>query len=65
MKRRKTGGALRRFARDESGATALEYVLIAGLVTLGIVGAIAGAGNVLEERWDDINGKVGAAVSDQ
>jgi pilus assembly protein Flp/PilA len=32
--------ALTRFARDESGATAVEYALIAGLIFLAIVGAV-------------------------
>lgn len=33
-------GWLRRFARSEKGATAIEYALIAGLIVVAIVGAI-------------------------
>jgi len=31
---------LRRFARDDSGATAIEYALIASGISIAIVGAI-------------------------
>jgi len=31
---------LRRFADDENGATAIEYALIAGIVSLAIVGGL-------------------------
>ena len=31
---------IRAFAADESGATAIEYALIASLVSVGIVGAL-------------------------
>lgn len=31
---------IRRFVRDESGATAIEYALIAGILFLGIVTAV-------------------------
>ena len=34
----------RRFARDESGATAIEYALIAALIFLAIVTAVGQAG---------------------
>ncbi|MFO1106950.1 MAG: Flp family type IVb pilin [Amaricoccus sp.] len=31
---------LRTFAADDSGATAIEYALIAGLVVVGVIGAM-------------------------
>lgn len=33
------------FARDEAGATAIEYGLIAALVAVGIIGALQGFKN--------------------
>ena len=38
---------LLRFARDESGATAIEYGLIAGLIAIVIVSAVRGVGTKL------------------
>jgi pilus assembly protein Flp/PilA len=34
-----------RFARDESGATAIEYGLIAALIAVVIISAVKGLGN--------------------
>ena len=38
---------LARLIRDESGATAIEYGLIAALIALAAVTAMSGAGNAL------------------
>ena len=35
---------MQRFVRDENGATAIEYGMIAGLVIVAIVGAIMAVG---------------------
>ncbi|WP_339771037.1 Flp family type IVb pilin [uncultured Pseudosulfitobacter sp.] len=40
----KTFKFLKRFARDEDGATAIEYGLFAALVAAVIVGTVAGLG---------------------
>lgn len=34
-----------RFARDEDGATAIEYALIAGCISIAIVGAVTSIGS--------------------
>jgi pilus assembly protein Flp/PilA len=44
---------IRRFLNDESGATAIEYALIAGLIFLAIVGAIIPIGASLSETFDE------------
>jgi pilus assembly protein Flp/PilA len=36
-----------RFLRDESGATAIEYGLVAVIVSVGIIGAAEGVRNAL------------------
>ncbi len=36
-----------RFAKDESGATAIEYGLIAALISVGIIAAVGLLGNNL------------------
>ena len=40
-----------RFARDESGATAIEYGLIAALIACVIIGSVSLAGTNLKKQW--------------
>jgi pilus assembly protein Flp/PilA len=35
-----------RFINDESGATAIEYGIIAGLISIAIVGVLSGTGGL-------------------
>jgi pilus assembly protein Flp/PilA len=42
------------FARDEGGATAIEYGMIAGLVSLAILTAIQHMGQTLEQIFTSI-----------
>lgn len=44
-----------RFAQDESGATAIEYGLIAALISVVIIGAVATLGGSLTKVFGDIN----------
>lgn len=39
-----SGQARRRFQNDESGATAIEYALVAGLIFLAIVSSLSAVG---------------------
>ena len=48
-----------RFAKDESGATAIEYGLIAGLIAVVIVGAITTSGTTLNGIFGKINTSLG------
>lgn len=53
---------LARFAKDESGATAIEYGLIAALLSVVIIGALQLAGPALGRVWTAIQtALVGAA----
>lgn len=49
---------LSRFAKDRSGATAIEYGLIAGLIAVVIIGAVTTVGTNL----NTVFGKVGTAL---
>ncbi|GJD96000.1 Flp family type IVb pilin [Methylobacterium iners] len=51
----------RRFARDDSGATAIEYALIAGLIFLAAVGGI----NLYASSVQGVYNKIGTAVAGQ
>jgi pilus assembly protein Flp/PilA len=44
-----------RFAKDESGATAIEYGLIAALISVGIIVAVSTLGGTLSGVFEDIN----------
>ena len=44
-----------RFLKDESGATAIEYGLIAALISVVIVGAVSAIGTELNEAFTTIS----------
>jgi pilus assembly protein Flp/PilA len=46
---------LARFVKDESGATAIEYGLIAAGISLAIIAAVNGLGNTLSGKFVSIN----------
>ncbi|TYC49184.1 Flp family type IVb pilin [Rhodobacterales bacterium] len=50
-----------RFAKDESGATAIEYGLIAGLLSIVIVAAVGATGTSVTGIFDTITGKLNEA----
>jgi len=45
---------LTRFAKDESGATAIEYGLIAALISVAIVGVLPFVGTALTNTFTSI-----------
>ena len=47
-----------RFLKDESGATAIEYGLIASLIGLAIVGSFSQLADQLQALWGDNNGDI-------
>ena len=46
---------LKKFLADESGATAIEYGLIAAGISLAIIGAVNGIGGNLSTKFGAIN----------
>lgn len=44
---------IRRFLAGESGATAIEYGLIAALISLAIVSALGATGTSVGDIWND------------
>ena len=44
-----------RFVRDESGATAIEYGLIAAGISLAIIAVVNGLGSNLNTKFTSIN----------
>ena len=47
-----------RFVRDESGATAIEYGLIAALIAVVIIGAVTAVGTSLSTTFTTVVGQV-------
>jgi pilus assembly protein Flp/PilA len=49
-----------RFAKDESGATAIEYGLIAALIAVAIIGGARALGQQLNNRFATLSNQVAA-----
>jgi pilus assembly protein Flp/PilA len=52
-----------RFVKDESGATAIEYGLIAALIGVAIITAATSLGNQLSTTFNTIDDKLGTATN--
>jgi pilus assembly protein Flp/PilA len=50
-----------RFLKDESGATAIEYGLIAALIAVVIITGVGALGTTLNTKFNDIKTKVANA----
>ena len=47
-----------RFVKDEAGATAIEYGLIAALIAVAIIGALTTLGGNMSTMYNNIAGKL-------
>ncbi len=56
-------GSIRNFWRDESGVTAIEYGLIAGLLSVVIIAAVTAAGGNLNAIFSVVCNKLKTAVT--
>lgn len=48
--------SIARFAKDESGATAVEYGLVAAGISVAIIAVVQGLGNNLKTAFSSISG---------
>ena len=55
-------GNLMNLLKDESGATAIEYGLIAALVSVAAIGALTAMGSSLESMFNTVSEKLETAV---
>ena len=53
---------IRAFAQNESGATAIEYGLIAALVSVAGIAALNAMGDSLEEMFETVSEELNNAV---
>lgn len=54
---------LRRFVRNDSGATALEYGLLAGLISVMVIGGATLAGTSIDSIFDHIGTRLQTAAT--
>jgi pilus assembly protein Flp/PilA len=58
--------SITRFLRDEEGATAIEYGIIAGLISVVMITAITGTGGIgasLTTIWTEIKASIATAAA--
>ena len=53
---------INRFKADESGATAIEYGLIAALIAVAIIAAVRAVGGSLSTTFSTVNTVLGGAT---
>ncbi len=53
---------IKRFLNDDSGATAIEYGLIAALVSVAAIGALTAMGDSLEAMFSAVGSSIDSAV---
>lgn len=49
---------INKLLRDEAGATAIEYGLIAALIAVAAITAMGTLGNNLSDTFDEVSGKL-------
>lgn len=54
---------IKNFLNDESGATAIEYGLIAALVSVAAIGALSAMGGSLDSMFTSVSGHLDSAVT--
>lgn len=57
------GRVCTRFGHDDSGATAVEYGLIAALVAIAFIGGLLAAGGSVTELFEAVEAKATPALS--
>ena len=53
-----------RFRKDEDGATAIEYGLIAALIAVVIIGAVQIVGTDISNAFDEVSDGIQNAIGD-
>ena len=53
-----------KFVKDESGATAIEYGLIAALIAVAMIAGATAIGDQLNKKFDEVAGAIDSADQD-
>jgi pilus assembly protein Flp/PilA len=51
-----------RFREEESGAAMVEYTILLGIITVSVIGLVAGVGLWVSQNWTDLCGKLKAGT---
>lgn len=54
-----------KFLKDDSGATAIEYGLLAALISVVIIGAVGTIGTTLNAKFTEVNTKLTTPTATQ
>ncbi|MBD2842060.1 Flp family type IVb pilin [Erythrobacter rubeus] len=54
---------LKHIGTDDTGATAIEYGLILGLIAIAMVGALGGIANGTNANWNEVGTEVEDAMA--
>lgn len=46
------------FLRDERGATAIEYAMMAALISIAIVAAVTSIGTKMQAKWESVDAAI-------
>ena len=52
--------AIRRFAKDQSGAAMIEYSVLIGLITAAVITTVVAVGGWVTDEWTTLNGILAA-----
>ena len=52
---------INKLLKNENGATAIEYVLLAGLISVAAIAAMTSVGDSIKTTFENVNSKVGQA----
>ncbi|MEL6692352.1 MAG: Flp family type IVb pilin [Pseudomonadota bacterium] len=52
---------MHKFFQNESGATAIEYGLIAALIAVAIIGAVSAVGGSVSTTFNDVSAEIDGA----
>jgi pilus assembly protein Flp/PilA len=55
---------VKRFIEDESGATAIEYGLIAALIAVALIGGATTLGDSINTKFEGVAGELDGASND-
>lgn len=52
--------AARRFAKDENGAALIEYSVLIGIITVGVIATVVLVGNWVGTQWTTLDANLNA-----
>ena len=56
---------MNKFVKDESGATAIEYGLIAALIAVAMIAGATAIGDQMNKKFDEVAGALESAASNK